>query len=177
MQLYKVKGARKASLPGAEKRKKLAEPPSPMGALVGSPMAVAAGPQGPGGPQNEIRVPALSKAQDHVHLSSCTTVCKTSGKYLHMGITESAPLGVSLPKKHSGRAGRVGQFCPSKYQGIARCLWPCYAGLHTGVSSATFFRSPAAREECWVPSEPSASRIFRRTFWLVLLHSEYSWQW
>lgn len=34
MQLYKVKGARKASLPGAEKRKKLAEPPSPMGALV-----------------------------------------------------------------------------------------------------------------------------------------------
>lgn len=63
-------------------------------------MAVAAGPQGPGGPQNEIRVPALSKAQDHIHLSSCTTVCKTSGKYLHMGITESAPLGVSLPKKH-----------------------------------------------------------------------------
>lgn len=84
MQLYKVEGARKASLLGAEKRKKLAEPPSPMGALVHLwPRPLAH--KGPGGPQDEIRVPAPSKAQDHVHLSSGTTVCKTTGKHLRVG--------------------------------------------------------------------------------------------
>ena len=70
VQLYKVEGARKVSLPGAEKCKKLAEHPGPVGALS-SPLATAAGPVG--GPQNEIRVPGPSEARDHVHPSSSST--------------------------------------------------------------------------------------------------------
>lgn len=65
---------------------------------------------------------------------------------------------------------RSGSFHPSKHQGTVICRWPsttlglCQPGLHTGVSSATFFKSPAASKEWWGSSEPSASRIFRRTF-------------
>lgn len=43
------------------------------------------------------------------------------------------------------------------------------SACHTGVSSAAFFRSSAVRGDSWVPSAP---RILRRTFWLVLFHSE-----
>lgn len=94
------------SLPGAEKHKKLAEPPSPVGALVHLWLQLLA-PKGPGGPQNKIGVPALSEAQDHVHPSACTTVCKTTRKYLHIGSAWlSVALG-SIPAVQEGSGGFV----------------------------------------------------------------------
>lgn len=65
MQLDEVEGAGKASLPGAEKRKKLVEPPGLMDTLD-SPGLLA--PKGPSRPREEIRVPAPSEVQDHVRL-------------------------------------------------------------------------------------------------------------
>lgn len=139
--------------------------------------------EGPGRLQNEIRVPAPSEAWDHVcpfiilvyesvqNQSENSFTQESQNRLLR-----SVPLGLrSTPAVREGS----GSFCPSEHQGIASCLWPSqqgWPGLHTGVSSATFFRRPAASGQCWLPSEPSAC-IFRRTFWLVRLHSEYSWQW
>lgn len=107
-------------------------------------------------------------------LSVCPCHVQQCAKNLKMcscGIMGRAPQERgSWPKKHSGQVGRPG--------GSNR-LWPVRQPrcLHTGVSSATFFRSPAASGEWWASSGLSASRIFRWTFWFVLLHSEYSWQW
>ena len=139
--------------------------------------------EGPGRLQNEIRVPAPSGAWDHVCLFIILAYESVQNQSENSFTQESqnrllrsASLGLrSAPAMQEGS----GSFCPSEHQGIASCLQPRRQGrpsLHTGVSSATFFRSPAASGECWLPSEPSAC-IFRRTFWLVLLHSEYSWQW
>jgi hypothetical protein len=117
-------------------------------------------------------LPVPYEAQDHVRLSfSCTSVQKNL-KGSQIGSTWPG----SWPEKHSGRARRVGQ-SPSFQTPRHRQLTLAIACLHTGVSSATFLRSPAARGEWCGSSEPSASRIFSRTFWLVLLHSEYNWQW
>lgn len=139
--------------------------------------------EGPERLQNEIRVPAPSGAWDHICLF-IILVYKSVQNQSENSFTQesqnrllrSASLG--LRSALAVQQGS-GSFCLSEHQGIASCLQPRQQGrpgLHTGVSSATFFRSPAASGECWLPSEPSAC-IFRRTFWLVLLHSEYSWQW
>lgn len=79
----------------------------------GAPVAAAASPQGARwtseqdqgacsvqSPGPRPSVPGYNGVQNNWKTSSC-------------GITEPAPLGGSWPKKHSGRAGRVGQFRPS----------------------------------------------------------------
>lgn len=102
--------ARKVSLPGAEKHKKLAEPLAPQAPSTRLwPQLLAR--KGPSGPQNEIWVPVPCEAQDNIHLSSShTKSVQNNLKISSHGITESALLGISWPKKHSGRAGRVRQF-------------------------------------------------------------------
>lgn len=50
---------------------------------------------------------------------------------------------------------------------------PC---SHTMVSSVIFLVNFVGTER-WVVCTPFMSGMSRRTFWLVLLHSEYSWQW
>lgn len=96
------------SLPGAEKHKKLAEPFAPQ---VPSTRPQLLALKGPSGPQNEIWVSAPYEAQDDIHLSSSRTKSVQNNlKISSHGITESAPLGIPWPKKHSGRAGRVRQF-------------------------------------------------------------------
>lgn len=47
---------------------------------------------------------------------------------------------------------------------------------HTMVSSVIFLVNFVGTER-WVVCAPFMSGMSRRTFWLVLLHSEYSWQW
>lgn len=102
--------ARKVSLPSAEKHKKLAEPLAPQVPSTRLwPQLLAR--KGPSGPQNEIWVPVPCEAQDNIHLSSShTKSVQNNLKISSHGITESALLGISWPKKHSGRAGRVRQF-------------------------------------------------------------------
>lgn len=109
MQFYKVKGARKVSLPGAEKCKKLAESP-----VHGCPQLAYDHGCWPSRGQVELRTrsgclfrvkpgplpPVLliyNSVQDNLKISS-------------HGITEPAPLGISWSKKRSGHAGRVRQF-------------------------------------------------------------------
>lgn len=48
---------------------------------------------------------------------------------------------------------------------------------HTMLSLADFFVSLVESKECWEEVDSLASGMSRRTFWFVLLHSEYSWQW
>lgn len=47
---------------------------------------------------------------------------------------------------------------------------------HTMVSSVIFLVDLVGTER-WVVCAPFMSGMSRRTFWLVLLHSEYNWQW
>lgn len=103
-------GARKVSLPGAEKHKKLAEPLAPQAPSTCLwPQLLAH--KGPSGPRNEIWVSAPSEAQDDIHLSSsCTKSVQNKLKISSHGFTESAPLGISWPRKYSGHAGRVRKF-------------------------------------------------------------------
>lgn len=182
--LYKVEGARKASLPGAKKRKKLAGTSQPKG---------CPGHTGhgcwPARCQMDLRMrleclfhpkqPRTTVSICPCHVQQCAKNLKIDSHTGSQNRFHLASLG--LRSALAVQEGS-GSFRPSKCQGIASYLWPLCrrappASLHTGVSSATFFRSPAASGECWGPSEPSTSRIFKRTFWLVFLHSEYSWQW
>lgn len=114
-----------------------------------------------------------------------TIMCKTKPlKIYSHRVTEQALSAVAIGLRSiiavHEKSGRLHlskcRALPSD-SGLSTTSESCQPGLHTGVSSATFFKSPVASKEWWGSSEPSASRIFRRTFWLVFLHSEYSWQW
>lgn len=162
------------SLPGAEKHKKLAEPPA-----HGHPQLACGHGCWPARSQAALRMRSGCRLQVQLRTAS---VCPPLTQHVQNNLetsshrtAEPALLAVSGPKKHSGRAGRVGQFPFSQKPGRRQLPLACQLSLHTGVSSATFFRKPAASRECWVASAPSMSRIFRCTFWLVLLHSVYSW--
>lgn len=52
----------------------------------------------------------------------------------------------------------------------------CSLCAHTIVSSVIFLVILVGTER-WVVCAPFISGMRRRTFWLVLLHSEYNWQW
>lgn len=109
MQLYKVKGTRKVSLPGAEKYKKLVESPAH------GHLQLAYGHScWPSRGQVNLRMRSgcllRVKLRTTSTLSSSIQQCAKQSEISSHGITEPAPLGVSWSKKRSGHAGRVGQF-------------------------------------------------------------------